>query len=216
MFSPEQVGQLCTLLNLGNDGQQSPDDVGAAATETGDLGGQVVEAVQKLVQAATERDSLVAERDALKAQLAERANNATGAAGEVPVDPETLEMAADAVAAKLSLLVEKAKLTPAARARFAALLLGEPGHRSALALSRKAAAQAGLAAPLAHAVLEALEANDPVELARVVGEKTAGQAVVLGRQTPGDGGYDPQLNQRMTAMANAARGVSPAPSATNA
>jgi hypothetical protein len=116
-------------------------------------------------------------------------------------------MAADAVGAKLSLLVEKAKLTPAARARFAALLLGAPGHRSAVALSRKAAAQAGLPAPLAQAVLEALEANDPAELAKVLGEKTAGQAVALSRQTPGDGSYDPQLTERMTAMANATRGV---------
>jgi hypothetical protein len=111
------------------------------------------------------------------------------------------------VGAKLSLLVEKAKLTPAARARFAALLLGTPGKRSALALSRKAAAQAGLAGPIAHAVLEALEVNDPVELSRMLGEKSGGQAVVLPRPTPGDGVHDPQVTQRMTAMANAARGA---------
>jgi hypothetical protein len=170
-----------------------------------DVGGQVLDAVQKLVQAAGEREALVAEREALKAQLAERSGDA-GLPG-AGVDPETLEMAADAVGTKLSLLVEKARLTPAARARFAALLLGQPGQRSAIALSRKAAARAGLAAPLAHAVLEALEANDPAELAKLVGEKTAGQAVVLSRQNPGDGAYDPQLTQRMTAMANAARGA---------
>jgi hypothetical protein len=162
--------------------------------------------VQKLVDAAAERDALIAERDGLKARLAGGPEAAAGSTAPTTIDPETLEMAADAVNAKLSLLVEKARLTPAARARFAALLVGEPGKRSALALSRQAAARAGLAAPLAQAVLEALEVNDPVQLSRLLGEKSAGQAVVLPRQAPGDGIHDPQVTERMTAMANAARG----------
>jgi hypothetical protein len=105
--------------------------------------------------------------------------------GAPTVDPDALEMAAEAKGTKIDALAEKGKITPACRDLLKGLLIGKAGAGKSLFLSRKAATHAGLPEPIADGIISALESNDPIELAKLQGEKTKSQKVLLNRQVPG-------------------------------
>lgn len=108
------------------------------------------------------------------------------------VDPDAMDAAVENVTTKLSLLVERGRITPSVKDKLAAVLLGTDKSRPAICLSRKAATHVGLAGPLAAAVIEALEGNDAAQLAKLAGTKT-GPQVKLSRENP-DGTEDHKID----------------------
>jgi hypothetical protein len=189
-LTAEQSTALLTTLGLSG----VPDD---------QVAGKLIEGVTGLASKSREHDSKVAtlsrELETVKASLTEAAK-----AKAPDVDVDALEEAADSVKTKLGLLVDKARITPAVHTKLSALFLGAEGRRPAICLSRKAATHAGLAAPLAKQVIEALEENDPVALAKTLGEKSGPQTISLSRSVP-DGAVEPDKDSVQT-MTDAAFG----------
>lgn len=105
--------------------------------------------------------------------------------GSPEIDPDALEMAADGATTKLQGLVDACKITPACRDRLSQLMVGKSGEGKGIYLSRKAATHAGLASPIATAIIDALGTNEPGEIVRLQGEKSKSQKVTLSRQVPG-------------------------------
>ncbi len=97
---------------------------------------------------------------------------------ELSVDPDTAEALAEATEMRLGALVDKDCITAKVRDSLAAILVGDPGKRNVMCLSRKATGDD--ADPLAKRILEALADNAPVKL----GEATGLQS--LTRRVPGD------------------------------
>lgn len=111
---------------------------------------------------------LKAEVDQLKASS--KANST------VSIDPNLAEQMGVTAEERLSLLVQKGKITPAVKDKLAASLVGVSGKRNVMALS---IGKDGSKSVLSM-VIDALQENDPVKL----GEQTGAQ--VLSRQVPGD------------------------------
>lgn len=175
MFSADQLKQLRTTLGVGDDvkDDQLAPKVLEALTSGKTAASGLTEAATNLSRVSTERDTLKTQVESLQK-------------GKAPeVDPDTIEEAADNRKTKLSRLVETGRLTPAALKVAEQKLVGEAGKRPAICLSRKAATHAGLSEPIADTVIAILEANDPAELAKLLGQRTGGQTVSLSRQTPG-------------------------------
>ena len=180
-MTPEQLAEMCRLLNVATDG--TPADQAMAILEAikkltgaggkGGAGAGEEEGKKALEGMKAELSRVTVERDAAKAALTAKA--------APEIDADALDMAADGVGVRLSRLVDTAKLTPAARAKLEPILLGTNTKRPAIMLSRKAAVAAGIDAPLANAILAALEDNDALTLAKMLGDK----AVVLSRKAPG-------------------------------
>ena len=82
------------------------------------------------------------------------------------IDPDVLEEAAETLTASLDNLVEGGKLTPAAKAKLSAALVGETGKRPAIALSRTAGVAAGFSGAIGKQIVEALKDNDPIALSK--------------------------------------------------
>ncbi|HPS52797.1 MAG TPA: hypothetical protein PLK08_04515 [Phycisphaerae bacterium] len=93
------------------------------------------------------------------------------------IDPDALDGLVEGTEARIEKLQACGKLTPAAAKVAHDVLIGEPGKRNTLMLSRKAS---GMDESIAKKVLSIVEANDPKEL----GEMTKSQT--LSRQTPGE------------------------------
>jgi hypothetical protein len=165
------------------------------------IAGKLVEGVAGLAIKSRDHDSKVAalscELETVKASLTEAAK-----AKAPEVDVDALEEAADSVKTKLGLLVDKARITPTVHTKLSTIFLGAEGRRPAICLSRKAATHAGLAAPLAKQVIEALEENDPVALSKTLGEKSGPQTINLSRSIPdGDTAPDKDSVANMEAAA---------------
>jgi hypothetical protein len=175
-LTAEQATALMTALGISG----VPDD---------QVAGKLVEGVTGLATKVKGHDTTIAslntELTTVKASLTE-----AGKAKMPEIDVDALEEAADSTKTKLGLLVEKAKITPAVKAKLEGIFLGSDGKRPAICLSRKAAAHAGLPAPIARAVIEALEDNDAAALSKTLGEKAGPQTVRLSRDIP-DGGDAP-------------------------
>jgi len=124
---------------------------------------------QQITDLTSERDKLALKIESLKKGKAPEA------------DPDVMEETAENRRDEIDGLVAKGNITPAVGEKLAASLLGEPGKRPALCLSRKAATHAGLPGPIAKTVIDILKENDPVKLK----EQTGPQTMSLGRQTPG-------------------------------
>ncbi len=127
----------------------------------------------------------------LQASLAEKSKT-------VEVDPDAMEMAVESVHTRFDALISAGKLTPAARTDLELALCGTDKARPAMCLSRKAATAAGLTAPIADAVLKALDKNCP----KLLGEKALSQGLTLARQTPdrSSNEADPAVVARMSAL----------------
>jgi hypothetical protein len=173
-LTPEQIAEVRTMLKL--DAAVADDQVGSKIVEALKSGAATLADLQTVKASLTAKDSEV---KTLTGQVASLQ------AGKAPeIDPDSLESSAELVTTKLSRLVETGRITPAVKDKLVAALVGPADKRQAICLSRKAATHAGLPAPLANAVLEALESNDAAQLAKIVGEKTGSQRVSLSRNDP--------------------------------
>ena len=126
--------------------------------------------------AATQQKELADKITALTNQVEEL--KAGGETKPPAVDEDTAEEMASTGEQRLSLLVEKGKITPAVQQKLAAALIGAPGTRNVMALSIKG--QSDKRSMLSK-VIDALQENDVVKL----GEKTGMQMVAMSRDVPG-------------------------------
>lgn len=172
MLTAEQITAARKALNVGADVADAQLD-GLLLAKVNELQPIIADNTAKLSRLTTENTTLTGQVTELS----------KGKAPEVDVD--ALEEAAETVTVKLSALADKGKLTPAALKVATEKLVGVSGKRPKLSLSRKAATHAGLEARVADVVIEILTANDPVELAKIQGERTKGQTIELSRSTPG-------------------------------
>ncbi len=132
------------------------------------------------------------------------------AASKVPgkkpdIDPDTLEMLAEGTEQGIDSLVNKGNITPAVAASLKTCLVGPEGKRLSRMLSKL---QSGSNTAVAKQVIDALAHNDPVTL----GEQTKNQAVMLGRQIPGDNAEqkpDPKQQQERGDYALSVGGAPP-------
>lgn len=121
-------------------------------------------------------ETLKAENAQLKAQVESLSK------GKAPeADPDVLEETAENRKEQIDGLVAAGNITPAVGEKLAASLIGEPGKRNVICLSRKAATHAGLTDPIAKTVIDILKGNNPVDLK----PKSGPQVMTLSRQTPG-------------------------------
>ena len=103
------------------------------------------------------------------------------------LDPDVAEDRAEATAERLDGLVKAGKVTADCAKALSAVLVGEPGKRNTVALSRGSAGEA----PIARAVIDALSKNEPKVLA-----EAASALSKLSRAAgapPADGGADKPL-----------------------
>ena len=121
------------------------------------------------------------------------------------VDEDAMEMAAGGVKSRIEALGNRA--TPGQKKLLMSKLVGEPGARNVIALSKKTANKVGLDATLADIVLSVFEAGDPAEMAKLLKEESGKQRrTELSRDTNPEGEvvYDPKLTEKMVSHMNAA------------
>lgn len=195
MFTKEQIAEVRKLVKAGPE---------VADDKLGDLVFKyLADTGTALGTATTQLSTLTTEAQSLRVKVSELEKN--GGTNKAPeIDLDVIEDAADTKLSRLSMLVEKGKLTPAALIVAKAKLIGETGKRPTVCLSRKAAVHAGLSQPLADVVIEILEANDPAQLKNVLGgTKTGVQRMSLVDDNKAATDADPELTKRMAAMASA-------------
>jgi len=139
---------------------------------------------ERFTAAAAEKEQLTKQIADLQGEIESLKASAAKADADKAVDPDALDVMAEATEAKIESLTEKAKITPKAASMLLSLLVGKPGARQAYMLSRRLS-QTDVS--LARQILDIFEMNDPVEL----GEKTKAQALTLSRETPGQTNADP-------------------------
>ena len=151
---------------------------------------------QRLEKLSVEKPGLVKQTEELTAQVEQLQAKLAEVDGRSAVDPESLEVLAEGVEARIDGLVDRGRLAPAAAAMARTLLVGAPGERNVLMLSRRASRTS--TAP-ARDVLGILEANTPAP----VGEQTGPQAIALGRIVPDESAsdHDPSVTKAMIASA---------------
>ncbi|MEM7227249.1 MAG: hypothetical protein AAF432_00395 [Planctomycetota bacterium] len=115
------------------------------------------------------------------------------------VDEDAVEDRAEDLQDRLDSLVTDGQIDPATSEKLAASLLGKKGSRNTIALSTRAAKHAGLTAPYARDIIQALEGNKATPK---TGTQTGNQNVMaLSRQTPGgESGADPDMKARIAAQ----------------
>ena len=121
------------------------------------------------------REKLEKEVLSLKSEVAtlKKAKSASQIADK---DPDLVEQRAETIEEKLSLLVEKGRITPDVKTKLSAILVGSDGNRKVFSLCMRD----GNEKSIASQVCSALESNDIVKL----GEQTGVQ--ILSRTTPKD------------------------------
>lgn len=151
---------------------------------------------QRLETLSAEKPGLVSQTEELTAQVEQLQAKLAEVDDRGAVDPESLEMLAEGVETRIDGLVERGRLAPAAAAMARELLVGAPGERNVLMLSRRASRTS---TALAREVLGILEANTPAAL----GEQTGPQAIALGRIIPdeSESDHDPAVTKAMIASA---------------
>ena len=181
-MNPEMLKKLREMLGAGDDLTEE--------NALSRIGEHITGLNDKNKELSTQNTTLSGEIETLKA----KSEGKDKAASKVEIDPDTLDMAADATSDKIDALVACGKLTPKAAELAKETLVGPEGNRSKLMLSRKVS-QTDQA--LAKKFLSIIEVNNPLELA----EKTGSQA--LSRQVPGEqSDFDKDLNAEMIAEAN--------------
>jgi hypothetical protein len=157
------------------------------------------ELTQRLEKLAAEKPGLVKQAEELTAHVEQLQAKLADADDRGTVDPESLEVLAEGVETRIDGLVERGRLAPAAAAMARELLVGAPGERNVLMLSRRASRTS---TALAREVLGILEANVPTPL----GEQTGPQAIALGRIIPdeSESDHDPTVTKSMIASAGTA------------
>ena len=162
-------------------------------------------AAEKLLAFGTAHTEQATAVKTLKDQLGDLEKKA--GKGKVPdVNEDLLEDLAEAREGELDALVTAGKITPAARNKIAAAIIGEPGKRRTLGLSTSVAKHLGLTAPLAKQIIAALKDNDPAVLMELR-EKTGPQRLTLTRPhdgEPDDSWVDDSIKQHNERVAQTA------------
>jgi len=153
----------------------------------------------RLEKLSAEKPGLVKQAEELTAEVEQLRSKLADVDDRAAVDPESLEVLAEGVETRIDGLVERGRLAPAAAAMARELLVGTPGERNVLMLSRRASRTS---TALARQVLGILEANAPAP----VGEQTGPQAIALGRIVPdeSEADHDPTVTKAMIASAGTA------------
>lgn len=150
-------------------------------------------AAEKLLAFGTSHTEQADKVKTLTDQLADLESKA--GKGKLPeVDEDLLEELADPREAELDALVVAGNITPAARNKLAAAIIGEPGKRRALTLSIKVAKHFGFVTSLTKQIIDALKENDPAVLMKLR-EKTGPQRLTLVRDS-GDDDHNKQAGER--------------------
>ena len=145
-------------------------------------------------------DKITAATEATTAETAKvKALEAAGTESEFSLDPDTADVLAEGIEARIEGLVACSAVNPDVGKKLGALLAGAEGARPAMLLSRKALGK-GAEQSLARRIVDVLKDNKLVE----TGERTGVQ--VLSRTVP-DGtteqpGLNPEVNAEMILMAN--------------
>lgn len=117
------------------------------------------------------------------------------------VDPDALEIMAEATFSRTESLVEKGCISPDQKKELDALLCGTAEKRPAVMLSRTAAKAAGHSDAMAKGILAIFEKNKPAKPVQP-GQKTNAQGVALSRDDKADPtGFDKDTHEAMRAMA---------------
>lgn len=185
----------------------TPEQIKSICEYIGAADGDVTEenAWDKVKEFATAQTGTIGERDTTIATLNARVQTLetevkTGEKAASKIDPQTLDILAEATEAKLAGLVTAGKITPATSDKLAASLIGPADGRNAYTLSRHVS---GTTAAIAAGVLDALAGNEPPP----IGERTGRQS--MSRQVPDDDKPDAKETAARGARAMSAAGVKP-------
>ena len=198
-MKPEHIAKARTMLKLADN---TPDaDVEGAVIKHLELctGGTMLSRADHDAAVKVEADKVIAlsrQVDELKAGKEPTTLNLS----RLGIDEDAMDMAADAMTARVDGLLTACKITPAQKPLLLSLIAGAAGKRPAIMLSRKAAGAVGLSEPLAKEILAVLEAGNPGELAKLLEQQTASQKTLKLSHDPSKGSDEPLSAERKSEL----------------